>query len=85
MTNTNVKQAGHWLSIEEAAAILNVRVVTLRRAVERCATRGADGCVASAIDGVRARKFGRRWRVALDAQWLHPLRSARGTSPSSLS
>jgi hypothetical protein len=42
MTNTNVKQLGPWLSIDEAAAILRVPVVTLRRAVERTARHGTS-------------------------------------------
>jgi hypothetical protein len=62
-----------WQSIDEAAAILGVPVVTLRRAIERNARRASDGSVTSAIDGVRARKFGCRWRIALDPQWLEPL------------
>ena len=69
------KEVGPWLSIDQAAAILGVSVVTLRRAVERNARRASDRCTTSAIDGVRARKFGRRWRVALDTQWLEPLRA----------
>jgi hypothetical protein len=49
----------------------------LGRAIERNARRGADGSVLSKTDGVHARKFGRRWRVVLDAQWLTPLESGR--------
>jgi hypothetical protein len=75
-------QKASWLSIDEAAAILGLRVITLRRAVERNARRGPDGCVTSAADGVQARKFGRRWRVALDSQWLEPL-TRSGQDPSS--
>jgi hypothetical protein len=78
MTNTNAMQPGPSLSIDEAAAILRVPVVTLRRAVERNAGRGSDGCTTSATDGIRARKFDRRWRVALDSQWLDPLKWVGG-------
>jgi hypothetical protein len=81
MTTKNEVRKASWLSIDEAAAILGVRVITLRRAVERNARRNPDGGVTSATDGVRARKFGRRWRVALDPQWLEPL-TKMGPSPS---
>ena len=69
--------AARWLRLDEAAAILGVPIVTLRRAIERNARRGADGSVLSKTDGVHARKFGRRWRVVLDAHWLAPLESGR--------
>jgi hypothetical protein len=68
---------GAMVEDDEAAAILGVPIVTLRRAIERNARRGADSSVLSKTDGVHGRKCGRRWRVVLDAQWLTPLESGR--------
>jgi hypothetical protein len=62
------------MSVEAAADILAVSVVTLRRALERAARRRPEGGVEAAVDGVRGRKFGRVWRVALDQGWLEPSR-----------
>ncbi len=61
-----------WMSIEEAAGVLRVPTVTFRRAIERSARRTADGSVEARVDGVRARKFGRLWRVWLDPGWTKP-------------
>lgn len=61
-----------WMSVDAAAAILGVPVITLRRAIERNARRAADGSVEARVDGIRARKFGRLWRVALDRAWTEP-------------
>jgi hypothetical protein len=58
-----------WMRIDEAARILAVRVVTLRRAIDRNARRDSTGCIDAAFDGVRARKLGRHWRVLLDPCW----------------
>jgi len=60
-----------WMSTDEAAAILGVPVVTLRRAIERGARRLPNGVCESILPdhGVRARKFGRNWRVQLEAGW----------------
>jgi hypothetical protein len=64
-----------WLGVDEAARILGVPVLTLRRALERSARRDRHGCVHAEVVGVRARRFGRRWRVWLD--WLEPDRARR--------
>jgi hypothetical protein len=41
----------------------------LRRSIECHAVRAPDGGIESNIDGVRARKFGRLWRVQFSARW----------------
>ena len=69
--NPRLQRTKPWLSVREAAAILGIPVITLRRAIERNA-RQAGGHVQASLDGVDARKFGRRWRVALDRGWLDP-------------
>jgi len=59
-----------WLSISEAAAILGVDDINLRRSCDRNARRASDGAVESNFDGIRARKLGRLWRVLLGERWL---------------
>jgi hypothetical protein len=62
--------ASCWMSVDEAAAILGVPTVTFRRAIERNARKRPDGGIDAKIDGVTARKWGRLWRVLLDADWM---------------
>jgi len=64
--------APSWMGLDRAAAIIGAEVVTLRRAVERNSRRTPSGTIEAAFDGVRARKFGRKWKVTLDASWLNP-------------
>lgn len=59
-----------WLSVANAADILDLTPTALRRTLERRAVRSPDGSVEADLDGVRARKFGRLWRVFLDEGWL---------------
>ncbi len=58
-----------WTSTEHAARVLGLTVVTLRRALDRHARRGPDGVTEARVNGVRARKWGRQWRVALGEGW----------------
>lgn len=59
-----------WVAIQTAAEYLDMSPDALRRALERRAVRAPDGGVEANIDGVRARKFGRTWRVAFSERWL---------------
>lgn len=59
-----------WLSVDSAAAVLDLTPSALRRALERRARVASDGAVVAEFDGVRARKLGRLWRVQLGHQWL---------------
>lgn len=59
-----------WVSIQTAAEYLDMSPDALRRALERRAVRAPDGGVEADIDGVRARKFGRTWRIAFSERWL---------------
>jgi hypothetical protein len=52
----------------------------LRKALDRRATRTADGGIEAELDGVHARKLGRLWRVALSAAWSNP--ELAGPSPA---
>ncbi len=64
-----IATAMKWMRVDDAAGVLGMNVIPLRRAIERHARRDADGHLCSAFDGVRARKLGRHWRVALDPCW----------------
>jgi hypothetical protein len=56
----------------------------LRKALERRAVRGTDGAIEAAADGVRARKFGRRWRVQFSPEWGSPKKEGlEGGDPQS--
>jgi hypothetical protein len=57
------------MRVDDAAEILDLAVVTLRRAIERHARRDAEGRIHASFDGVHARKIGRHWRVLLDDCW----------------
>ena len=61
-----------WLPLRAAATILSVTPDALRKQFERRAQKAPDGVVEARIDGVHARKFGGRWRVALGPQWSQP-------------
>lgn len=58
-----------WLAVRDAAELLSVTPAALRRTIERNAKRLRSGHVEANIDGVRARKFGRLWRVRLCDGW----------------
>jgi len=61
-----------WVSIDKAAAHLGMNAAALRKTLERRAVRAADGATEAALDGVRARKFGRLWRVRFSEAWGLP-------------
>lgn len=61
------------MNMDQAAAVLGIPPITLRRNIERGARRGPSGVVYASVDGVHARRFGRRWRVTLDEGWLRPV------------
>lgn len=59
-----------WVCIRTAAEFLGTSPDALRRSIERHVVRGPDGVLEANINGVRARKFGRLWRVKLGDAWL---------------
>lgn len=65
-----MQMTARWMSIREAAKLVGYGEVSFRRLIERHARMGTDGTIASSIDGVRARKLGRTWRVQLGEGWL---------------
>ena len=70
-----------WLSVSQAATILGVREITFRRTLERNSRLQSDGTITANVDGVKARKFQRQWRVVLDRNWLEPTkRQTTGTN-----
>ena len=58
-----------WLSVKTAAEYLDMSPDALRRTLERHAVRAADGGVEANVDGVRALKFGRLWRIQFSSRW----------------
>jgi hypothetical protein len=67
---TEPQQARGWVSVNSAAEFLDMSPDALRRTIERRAVRASDGGIEANVDGVRARKFGRTWRVAFSERWL---------------
>jgi len=61
-----------WVTLEQAAAHLGMNAPALRKAFERRAVRATDGATEASVDGVRARKFGRTWRVRFSEAWGMP-------------
>jgi len=61
-----------WISIQTAADLLGMTPGALRKVFERNARRAADGVTEADVNGVRARKLGRLWRVTMSAAWTDP-------------
>ena len=68
-----------WISTAEAAGVLGIDEVTLRRKCDRGARKTLDGAIEASFDGIRARKLGRLWRLLLGAGWSDP--RVNGRSP----
>ena len=70
MHNRHAKDLGaRWLTVRDAADRLSMRPDALRRALERRARPADDGGIEASIDGMRARKFARNWRIRVDGPW----------------
>jgi integrase len=63
-----------WCSLPVAAEVLGMTPGALRKIVERNARPGQDG-VEAELNGVRARKLGRLWRVSLSSAWSETIPS----------
>mgnify|MGYP003382202929 CR=1 FL=1 len=62
-------QPSTWISLARAAEVLGEPEESLRKKLARASRKGADGVVEASIDGVRARKLGRNWKVRLSVGW----------------
>ncbi len=69
MKPNGTTNASRWVTTRLAARYLDMTEDALRRTLERHAHRGTDGVVSVEVDGIRARRFGRRWRVAFSDAW----------------
>jgi hypothetical protein len=58
-----------WFNLHDTAEFLSVSVDALRKRLERNAFKARDGGIEAQIDGIRGRKFGNHWRVALGSSW----------------
>lgn len=70
--HVNAASPSRWYAVDHAAAFLGVSAVQLRRMFERNARKEPDGTILARVDGLAARKLGRRWRVWLGPSWLAP-------------
>jgi hypothetical protein len=61
-----------WVSLNQAASHLGLDAAALRKTLERRAVRAQDGGIEALLDGVRARKFGRLWRIRFSDAWGTP-------------
>lgn len=59
-----------WISLEVAANVLGITSDALRKSIDRRAKKVPDGGIEAHVDGLRARKFGRRWKVQRDGAWF---------------
>jgi hypothetical protein len=59
-----------WTSLSKGADFLGVTPGSLRRTLERNVEVAPDGGTEANIDGLRARKFGRLWRIQFSDAWL---------------
>lgn len=60
----------NWLKMREAAAILCVSTSALRKTIERKVAQAPEGTRELYFDGIRAKKLGHTWRLALDPSWM---------------
>jgi hypothetical protein len=56
-------------TLAEAAARLAKKPDALRKQFGRHSRRAPDGGTEAIIDGVRARKYGKQWRVTFGERW----------------
>jgi hypothetical protein len=78
---TNALASARWYTLLEAARLLSFSPAALRRRLERRARRTPDGGTEAEVDGVKARKFGNRWRVSFNTAWAVPIQASRRPSP----
>jgi len=64
-------EKGRWLSLEEAAVFLSMPVRMLREALAKRAHTMGERKEAN-LDGILARKIGRRWKVWFAVEWTAP-------------
>ncbi len=62
-------QPTKWISLASAAEILGEPEESLRKKLARASRRGSDGVTEAMVDGVRARKLGRNWKIHLSPGW----------------
>jgi hypothetical protein len=73
---TTTPSPTRWTSVPTAAGLLGLTAGALRKTIERNAVKVADGGTEAHLDGLRARKLGRLWRVTLGSAWSDPVPAA---------
>ena len=65
-TPPQVEDKQGWVSVAKAAQVLGEpSPEALRKRLDRNATKTPEGLVEAQFDGIKARKFGRNWRLQL--------------------
>lgn len=62
-------QPRKWISLARAAEVLGEPEESLRKKLTRASRKASDGVVEATLDGIRARKLGRNWKVLLSSRW----------------
>jgi len=69
MASRAVRPVPSWLSLLAAAEHLGEPPDSLRKKLDRVSKRSPDGGIEAELDGLRARKLGRLWKVRLSDSW----------------
>jgi len=66
----DIRKLSCWVSLPTAAEHLGESQTGLRKKLDRASKLGEDGVVEAHLEGLRARKFGKLWKIRLDRGWL---------------
>ena len=67
---SEIKKPSSWVSLARAAEILDESPSGLRKKLDRASSRDEHGLVHAELAGLKARKFGKLWKIRLDRGWL---------------
>ena len=79
-TRRRTIEHGDWKPLPKQADVLGTTPSALRRKVERVAQQSPKGTKLVAFDGIYARKFAGRWKVALGEDWTTGTNATRRDS-----
>jgi hypothetical protein len=67
---SEVRKPSSWVSLARAAEFLDESPTGFRKKLDRASSLDEDGLVHATLPGLRARKFGKLWKVRFDRGWL---------------